>query len=211
LLLTLGPAASAQQPSRELQNLQETTRDLHQAGGYDEALDYAQRALQLVMREFGPEHEQTSIQTYSLGLISERAGQAGGGRALLYADPAPCTRSCTAPRSPSVAVALENLGGVYVKLKRHDAAEPLFQRALKIRQDTIGPNHAFSATGTPTSARCIWRAATGPAALTSYDRRSACGRPGHLVHDHQVDRRRGHPPASRHVRRPVPGRLADAR
>ena len=51
------------------------------------------------------------------------------------------------PESPSVAVALENLGGVYVKLKRHDAAEPLFQRALKIRQDTIGPNHAFSATG----------------------------------------------------------------
>ncbi len=75
LMLAFAPTVFAQQPSRELQNLQETTRDLYQAGAYDEALDYAQRALQLVMREFGAEHEQTSIQTYSLGLISERAGR----------------------------------------------------------------------------------------------------------------------------------------
>src|SRR4029077_9369336 len=74
-LLALAPAASAQQPSRELQNLQDTTRDLYQAGAYDEALQYAERALPLVIREFGAEHEQTSIQTYSLGLISERAGK----------------------------------------------------------------------------------------------------------------------------------------
>jgi len=40
-LLALAPAASAQQPSRELQSLQDTTRDLYQAGAYDEALQYA--------------------------------------------------------------------------------------------------------------------------------------------------------------------------
>ena len=64
LLLAFAPVASAQQPSRELQNLQDTTRDLYQAGAFDEALQYAERALPLVIREFGAEHEQTSIQTY---------------------------------------------------------------------------------------------------------------------------------------------------
>ena len=79
-----------------------------------------------------------------------------------------CTRSCTVPRAPSVAVALENLGGIYVKLKRHDAAEPLFQRALKIRQDTIGPNHAFSATGHANLGSVYLARGNWAAALNSY-------------------------------------------
>ena len=79
LLLAFAPTASAQQPSRELQNLRDTTQDLYQAGAFDEALQQAERALPLVIREFGAEHEQVSIQTYSLALISERAG--GSGRA----------------------------------------------------------------------------------------------------------------------------------
>jgi CHAT domain-containing protein len=167
LMLALMPAASAQQPSRELQNLQETTRDLYQAGAYDEALDYAQRALQLVIREFGAEHEQTSIQTYSLGLISERAGKLAEAERY-YAQTLRLHEKLYGPESPSVAVALENLGGVYVKLKRHDAAEPLFQRALKIRQDTIGPNHAFSATGHANLGSVYLARGNWPAALTSY-------------------------------------------
>ena len=65
-------------------------------------------------------------------------------------------------------MALESLGGIYVRLKRHDAAEPLFQRALKIRQDAIGPNHAFSATGHANLGSVYLARSQWPAALNSY-------------------------------------------
>ncbi len=44
-------------------------------------------------------------------------------------------------------MALESLGKVLVKARRQNEAEPLFRRALKIRQDTVGQEHAFSAVG----------------------------------------------------------------
>src|SRR6476660_8481137 len=167
LLLALAPAASAQQPSRELQNLQDTTRDLYQAGAYDEALQHAERALPLVIREFGAEHEQTSIQTYSLGLISERAGKLADAERY-YSQTLRLREKVYGQDSPSVAIALENLGGIYVRLKRIDAAEPLFQRALKIRQDAIGPNHAFSATGHANLGTVYLARGNWAAALASY-------------------------------------------
>jgi CHAT domain-containing protein len=166
-LLALAPAASAQQPSRELQNLQDTTRDLYQAGAYDEALQHAERALPLVIREFGAEHEQTSIQTYSLGLISERAGKLADAERY-YSQTLRLREKVYGQDSPSVAIALENLGGIYVRLKRIDAAEPLFQRALKIRQDAIGPNNAFSATGHANLGSVYLARGNWPAALNSY-------------------------------------------
>src|SRR4029078_478857 len=73
-LLALLATSQAQQPSNELQQLQASTRELYQSGDYAEAMQQAERALALVVREFGPEHEQAGIQTYSLGLISEKAG-----------------------------------------------------------------------------------------------------------------------------------------
>jgi CHAT domain-containing protein/tetratricopeptide (TPR) repeat protein len=167
LLLAFVPAASAQQPSRELQNLQDTTRDLYQAGSYDEALQYAERALPLVIREFGAEHEQVSIQTYSLGLISERAGKLDKAEQY-YAQTLRLREKIYGQDSPSVAIALENLGGIYVRLKRIDPAEPLFQRALKIRQDAIGPNHAFSATGHANLGTVYLARGNWAAALASY-------------------------------------------
>jgi CHAT domain-containing protein len=167
LTLALAPGANAQQPSRELQGLQETTRDLYQAGAYAEALQYAERALPLVVAEFGPEHEQTSVQTYSLGLISEMAGNLAAAERY-YAQTLRLREKIYGVESPAVAVALENLGTVYVKTRRHDAAEPLFQRALKIRQDLIGPNNAFAASGHSNIGAVSLARGNWPTALASY-------------------------------------------
>ena len=53
-----------------------------------------------------------------------------------------------------------------MKRGRHDAAEPLFRRALKIEQAVLGPNHVFSASGNAnlgdvSLARGQWAAARG--------------------------------------------------
>jgi len=167
LLVACAQAASAQQPSRALQNLRDTTQDLYQAGAFAEALQHAERALPLVISEFGPEHEQVSIQTYSLALISERAGNLANAERY-YTQTLRLREKVYGQDSPAVAMALESLGGIYVRQKRHDAAEPLFQRALKIRQDAIGPNHAFSATGHANLGSVYLARGQWPAALNSY-------------------------------------------
>ena len=147
-LAALAPVSQllAQQPSRELQDLQETARTLYRGGDFAGALRIYERALPLVVRDFGPEHEQTGIHYHSLGLTAEAAGNLPS--AERYFEQSVRIRDKVyGPESAGVAMALENLASVLLKTGRPDAAEPFIRRALKIRQDLIGPNHAFAASG----------------------------------------------------------------
>ena len=147
--LVLAPGARvpwAQQPSPELTRLREETREHYQAGYYARALQLAEQALPLVIRQYGPAHEQTSIQYFSLGLISQAAGKLAAAEKH-FAATLRLREKLYGRDSPAVADSLDRLGAVYVKMGRLDAAEPLFRRALKIRQDAVGRDHAFSAVG----------------------------------------------------------------
>jgi tetratricopeptide (TPR) repeat protein len=42
---------------------------------------------------------------------------------------------------PDVARSLNNLAGLYYAQGRYEAAEPLYQRALAIQEQRLGPNH----------------------------------------------------------------------
>ena len=144
--LALSGEAGAQQPSKELKDLQETSTAFWKAGDFASALQFAERALPLVIREYGPEHEQTGYQHHVLGLI----GQAAGNLPLAekyFTDTVRIREKVYGKEHPTVAAALEQLGRVQMKRGSHDAAEPLFRRALKIEQATLGPNHVFSASG----------------------------------------------------------------
>jgi len=166
---TLLPAGDlrAQQPSRELKDLQETTAALYKAGDFAGALTMAERALPLVIREYGPEHEQTSIHYYTLGLAGEAAGNLGAAERY-FAQSVRIREKVYGPDSAGVAVALENLGAVHIKQGRPDAAEPLFRRALKIRTDLIGPDHAFPASGHSNLGDVSLARGNWAAALASY-------------------------------------------
>ena len=71
-------------------------------------------------------------------------------------------------RGPSVAEALEALGAVHIKQGRPDAAEPIFQRALKLKQELIGFSHAYQASGHANLGDVALARGNWPAALTSY-------------------------------------------
>lgn len=168
LMLVLLPAPGrAQQPSRELQVLQDTVRDRYRAGAYAEALRFAEEALPLVMREFGAEHEQVSVHAHTLGLVSVAAGDFPKAERY-YTQSLRISEKVYGPESPGVAVALENLSGVLVKTGRHDAAEPMFQRALRIRQAVLGPNNAYAATGHSNLGDVALARRNWTAALNSY-------------------------------------------
>lgn len=142
----LASALQAQQPSNELKELRETSQDLWRVGDYAGALQFAERALPLVIREYGPEHEETGIQYFSLGLITQAMGNLAQAERH-FTDTVRIREKVYGADSPSVAMALENLGQVQLKSGRIEAAEVLFRRALKIKQDTLGRKHAFTASG----------------------------------------------------------------
>jgi CHAT domain-containing protein/tetratricopeptide (TPR) repeat protein len=166
-MLFLAPLSRAQEPSKELKDLRETYQALWRAGDYASALQFAEKALPLTIREYGPEHEQTGIQYFSLGLISQATGDLTRAERN-FADTVRIREKVYGADSVSTAIALEHLGQVQLKRGRIDAAEPLFQRALRIKQATLGRAHAFSAgshanLGDIALARRNW-----PAALAAY-------------------------------------------
>ena len=158
---------SAQQPSRELQELRDTANAFYRAGDYAQSLRFAEQALPLFIREFGPEHEQTGIHYYSLGLIAEAAGNLALAQRY-YADTVRVREKIYGVDGPSVAEGLEKLGAVYIKMGRPDAAEPIFRRALKLKQDLIGFRHAYAASGHSNLGDVALARGDWPAALTSY-------------------------------------------
>src|SRR5262249_28144117 len=133
-MFSLAPQLCAQQGSAELSTLRDTTDLLYRAGDYAMALRKAEQALPLVVRQFGAEHEQVLLQYTSLGLIAEKAGNLAAARRY-YAESVRIREKVYGSESAGAAQGLENLGAVYIKLGQPDAAEPLFRRVLKIRQD----------------------------------------------------------------------------
>jgi CHAT domain-containing protein len=160
----------AQQPSAQLRELQETSHGFYRAGDYAQALRFAEQALPLVIREFGPDHEQTGIHYYSLGLTAEMAGNLAAAQRY-YSETVRVRERVYGVQGPSVAEALEKLGSIHVKLGRPDAAEPIFQRALKLKQDLLGPiaaTHAYTASGYSNLGDVALLRSNWPAALSSY-------------------------------------------
>jgi CHAT domain-containing protein/tetratricopeptide (TPR) repeat protein len=145
-LVAFAPAAHAQEPSKELKALRETSQALWRVGDYASALQFAEKALPLVVREYGAEHEQAAIQYYSLALINQALGDLAQAERH-FTETVRIREKVYGTDSVSVAIALENLGQVQLKRGHPESAEPLFRRALKIKQDTVGPQHAFSASG----------------------------------------------------------------
>ena len=165
--LIAASGARAQQPSKELQDLRETSQALYRAGDYAQALRFAERALPLVLRDYGPDHEQTGLQYYSLGLTAEKAGNLAAAQRY-YTETVRVREKVYGVRGPSVAEALEALGVVHIKQGRPDAAEPIFQRALALKQELIGFSHAYQASGHANLGDVALARGNWSAALASY-------------------------------------------
>lgn len=163
VMLALAPKVHAQQPSKALQDLRETSHAFYRAGDYAQALRFAEEALPLVLREYGPDHEQTSIHYYSLGLTADM-GRNLAAAERYFTELVRIGEKVYGPDSPSMIMPLEKLGTARVKLMRLDAAEAIFRRALAIRVRLLGPDdplaaHAHSNLGSVSLARGDGKAA----------------------------------------------------
>ena len=166
LLLAVVPARAAE-GSKELQDLQATSRDFYNSGDFVSALDFGERALALMERELGPESEQMGIQTWGLGLTSEQAGRLDLAEKY-YARSVKIREKVYGPESAGTMQAVENLGRVLLKTGRGTEAEALFRRVLAARQEMVGRDHAFTAGGHSNLADVNLARRNWPAALGEY-------------------------------------------
>ena len=160
-------SVGAQQLSRELQELRDTSNAFYRAGDYAQSLRFAEQALPLFIRELGPDHEQTGIHYYSHGQIAEAVGN----RPLAlryYTETVRVREKVYGADGPGVAEALEKLGSVHLRQGRPDQAEPIFRRALKLKKDLIGFRHVYEASGHSNLGDVALARGDWPAALASY-------------------------------------------
>ncbi len=146
LLWTAGAGpASAAEPSAKLRELQNEAAQLYKAGSYGQALPAAKRALAQAVQEFGPDSEQAGIQTYSVGLVAEVAGDFAEAERQ-YSQSVRIREIVYGRDSAGVANVLERLGHAVLKSGRPAEAERYFLHELKIWRDLQLGEHAISAT-----------------------------------------------------------------
>jgi CHAT domain-containing protein len=170
MMLALVGTAAAQQPSKELSDLRETAAAMYRSGDFADAQRFYERATPLVLKEYGPDHEQTAIHYHSLGLVAEAAGDLAAAERY-YRAAVPIREKVYGPDSAGTAVALDHLAAVYIKMGRPEAADPLVKRAASIRQSVgalLGPNHAFFAGDHANQADVSLARGDWAAALASY-------------------------------------------
>jgi CHAT domain-containing protein/tetratricopeptide (TPR) repeat protein len=144
LLCVFGAGAQAAEPSARLKALQEAATAHYREGAHKQALDAAKQALALTIQEFGPDDEQTSIQTYSVAFIAEILGDFALAERQ-YRDSLRIRDKVYGVDSAASSMVMEKLAGVLMKAGRAADAEPIFERVLKVRKDLLG-EHAFSAS-----------------------------------------------------------------
>ncbi len=144
-MLLLAPLATARaaELSEKLQALQKKAQTLYQNGAYREALEASKETLAETVAEFGPDHEQTSIQAFGVGYVAEAVGDLAEAERR-YAQSVRIREIIYGSDSAGVATALERLGRVILDQGRPAEAEALFLRELKIWRDTVG-EHAIAA------------------------------------------------------------------
>ncbi len=137
--------AQAKLPSPALQRQQEEARDLFKQRRWDEALAAHQKVLEGLQAEFGPDHEQVGIQSFSVGIAAEEAGRLEVAERALR-EYVRISEVVYGPDGFSMPQSLEALADLLVKLRRPADAEPLLRRSLAIRSALASVNPGFTAS-----------------------------------------------------------------
>ena len=134
LCLALWPAVAHAQ-STQFMEAYERYSDLYVEGRYEEALPFAEEALRLGEREFGPDHEKTAALLGSLAEVNRALGRYAD--AVAYAERALAIREkALGADHPDLAPSLEGLAKLYRAEGRYADAEPLEKQASAIRAIT---------------------------------------------------------------------------
>jgi tetratricopeptide (TPR) repeat protein len=118
---------------------------LHHKGDLEGALSYAQRALKIVEKVYGPNHPEVAIRANNIGQVLRDKGDLKG--ALSYTQRAlKIDEKAFGPGHPTVATDANNIGMILQAQGDLEGALSYTQRALKIDEKAFGPDHPTVAT-----------------------------------------------------------------
>ena len=113
-------------------------------GEFDQAEDYYQKALEIEVKQLGPNHVDVATSYNNIGQVYSKKGDFDKAmdyyqRALEIKEKQLC------PNHVDVAVSYNNIGLVYSKKGDFDKAMDYFQRALEIQEKQLSPNRVHVA------------------------------------------------------------------
>ncbi|MCX6841728.1 MAG: tetratricopeptide repeat protein [candidate division WOR-3 bacterium] len=111
---------------------------------YNEAEEFARRALTISEKELGPDHSDTSDSLNTLAVLFMMQRRYAESESLLRRALANLEKNL-GTNHPLVMITMDNLGMVLHHLCRYTEAESLHRRALRISEETLGPGHPDTA------------------------------------------------------------------
>jgi tetratricopeptide (TPR) repeat protein len=132
LLLPVLQATAEDGPARGL--------ELFQAGKYEEALPYFERALELAEKRYGSNDPALAVELNNLAEVHRLMGQLDKAEAL-YIRAIALDEEAGRGDDPGLATSLNNLALAYRTQGRLEEAEGLYLRALALLEKTLGPSH----------------------------------------------------------------------
>jgi len=107
---------------------------LSQLKAYDQALPYAQRAWEISVELYGPEHRATLQRRSNIGEVFEGKRDRVQARTI-YEEVLEAQERALGREDADVAATLNNLGASYVREDLYQETLPLYRRALRIREN----------------------------------------------------------------------------
>ena len=112
-------------------------------GRCEEARPLLQRALELLEAAVGPDSQLVAHPLCGLGRVAREQGRYDEAEARFRR--ALALWEAVSVENPEAAQAVFDLAVLYHRQSQHEAAEPLFLRALKMREEGMGPSHPRTA------------------------------------------------------------------
>lgn len=126
-------AVETQQPEAEAKRLVEQINKLRAEAKYAEAIPLAERLLEMVEKEAGPEHVVVAQVINGLAELYRVTRNVLRAEALFQRALA-MRQKLLGPEHPDVAVTLNNFALLYIQKRDYGRAEPLLQRAISIHE-----------------------------------------------------------------------------
>jgi CHAT domain-containing protein/Tfp pilus assembly protein PilF len=127
-----------------VESLVQQVTKLRSAGRYSEAIPLAQKVLEIVEKQLGPEDPNTANVLEGLAGLYHATGAYGQAEPL-YRRALALREKAMGPEHPDTAASLYSLAELYRGMGIYAQAEPLVQRALAIREKVLGPEHPDTA------------------------------------------------------------------
>ncbi len=129
-------ATAAFGQSVELRTVHRQVEDMFEKGHYDDAVPFAEQAVQLSEQEFGAEHPTTATLIDNLARLHRLQGRFDTAK-ILYRRGLAIRTISLETNHPDLAASHDNLGIVYTALERYADAEEQHSEAVRIMVDSL--------------------------------------------------------------------------